>query len=237
MSFYLEISSEILNPTIFIGKFEIREPVTTLTDFLTACVSGVCFLFHKKNNSRSFQSKYFQFYFLLYFIGMTSAAFLGHALQAYVPKEVKIIGWVFSTTAQFFLALGSLYLIKKIINKKQFKILYTIIISQSLIFIFLMIFPLTSDFKVAQVSASFAMIGIIFPIHIYNYYKTRSSGSKWIIFSILYALIPAYVYNNELSISIWFNYHDISHVLMSVFMLLMYFATKELVNKEVLTRG
>ena len=41
MSFFLDV----LNPTIFIGELEIREPITSLTDFLTACVSGVSFFF------------------------------------------------------------------------------------------------------------------------------------------------------------------------------------------------
>ena len=91
MSFFLDV----LNPTIFIGELEIREPITSLTDFLTACVSGVSFfffLFHNKN-SKNKSFVFFKFYFLCYFIGMTSAAFLGHAFQAYLPKEVKIIGW------------------------------------------------------------------------------------------------------------------------------------------------
>ena len=89
MSFFLDV----LNPTIFIGELEIREPITSLTDFLTACVSGVSFflfLFYKKGGkSKSFV--FFKFYFLCYFIGMTSAAFLGHAFQAYLPK------WLFES--------------------------------------------------------------------------------------------------------------------------------------------
>ena len=230
MSLLFDVSSEILNPSIYIGKFEIREPITTLTDFLTACVSGLSFIlfyiFNKKHKSKA--AKFFELYFLFYFIGMTSAAFLGHALQAYFTHEVKIIGWVFSTIGQLFLALGSLQIVKELILEKWFKAFHLIIISQALIFIFLMIHPAYSNFKVAQISASVLLIGFIFPIHTFNYSKKKSNGSRLIILTILYALIPAFIYNNQISISRWFNYHDISHVLMSVFMLLMFFATRKL---------
>ena len=35
---------EILNPTIFIGGLELREPVTTLTDFLVAIVALIGYI-------------------------------------------------------------------------------------------------------------------------------------------------------------------------------------------------
>ena len=221
---------DILNPTIFIGDIEIREPITTLTDFLTALVSGVCFfmfLFYK-NNSKNKSFVFFKYYFLCYFIGMTSAAFLGHAFQAYLPKEVKIIGWLFSAFGLFFLAMGSLKLMVEIIHKKWINIFNVILVFQLFIFIFLMVHPNYSDFKIAQFAASSILIGFIFPLHIYNFLKTKSNGSKLIIITIIYALIPALVYNNQFSLSNWFNYHDISHVLMSVFILLMFFSTKRL---------
>ena len=221
---------DILNPTIFIGDIEIREPITTLTDFLTALVSGVCFfmfLFYE-NNSKNKSFVFFKYYFLCYFIGMTSAAFLGHAFQAYLPNEVKIIGWLFSAFGQFFLATGSLKLMVEIIHKKWINVFNVILVFQLSIFVFLMVHPIYSDFKIAQFAASSILIGFILPIHIYNFLKAKSNGSKLIIIAIIYALIPALVYNNQFSLSNWFNYHDISHVLMSIFILVMFFATKRL---------
>ena len=35
---------EILNPTVFIGGLELREPVTTLTDFLVAIVELIGYI-------------------------------------------------------------------------------------------------------------------------------------------------------------------------------------------------
>lgn len=234
MSFYHDVSLHILNPSVFIGNFEIREPVTSLTDFLTACVSGISFLllFISKKTNRNKAYQFFQIYFLCYFLSMSSAAFLGHALQAYVPNEVKIIGWVFSTLGQLFLALGTLQVLKNLLSKMWLNTIHFILIFQCLIFIFLMLHPSYSNFKIAQLAATTVLIGIVLPLHIFNFFKTSSTGSRNIILTIIYAIIPAFIYNNQISISKWFNYHDISHVLMSIFMLMMYYSIKKLSYKD-----
>ena len=221
---------DILNPTIWISDFEIREPVTTLTDFITALICGFIFylLYSKKGIVKNLSFKFFKLYFLCFFIGMTSAAFLGHAFQAYLPKEVKIIGWCMSAMGQLFLGLGSMIYMKKLIKSSLYKLLFSLLIVQFLFFIFLMIHPTYSDFKIAQVATSFVLIGFVLPLFIMQFIKTRSKGSKLILFAIIYALVPAFIFNNQLSISNWFNYHDISHVLMSVYMILMYNGIRKL---------
>ena len=49
MSFFFNESVGILNPTIWIGDLELREPITGLTDFITAIVCGVAFCYYLIN--------------------------------------------------------------------------------------------------------------------------------------------------------------------------------------------
>ena len=224
------ILSDILNPTIWVADFEIREPITTLTDFMTALTCGFAYylLNSEKRIVKDLSFTFFKLYFLCFFIGMTSAAFLGHAFQAYLPKEVKMIGWFMSAMGQLFLALGTMIFMKNLIKPFLFKLFFLLLLIQFSIFIFLMIHPTFSDFKIAQLAASSVLIGFIFPLFIIQFIKTKSKGSKLILFAIIYALFPALVFNNQLSISNWFNYHDISHVLMSIYMILMYNGIRKL---------
>ena len=74
---------EILNPTIYLGNFEWREPITTLTDFMVAIVAS--FGYYKFKSYKGIKSSsftYFKFYFLCFAVGMTSAAWLGHGLAS-----------------------------------------------------------------------------------------------------------------------------------------------------------
>jgi hypothetical protein len=222
---------DILNPSIFIGNFEWREPITTLTDFLVAIVALGGFLKHRKlKGVKTSSYVYFKYYFLCFAVGMTSAAWLGHGLQAYVGPEFKRIGWVFGATGLLLFGLGTFKLFK--ITNSFRLVLKVLFLSQYVIFIFLMLYPSYSDFKFAQLNSTISLIGFILPLHLFNYSKFKSLGSLMIVFNIVYAIIPGLIFTNQISISKWFNYHDISHVLMAIFMYIMILGTSKLSTQQ-----
>lgn len=220
---------EILNPTVFIGGLELREPVTTLTDFLVAIVALIGYIKFSKTKDRNHKGfNYFKYYFLFFAIGMCSAAWIGHGLQAYIDPVFKKIGWVFGTTGLLMLGLGSFIEIKTVSNPKWHAFFKNVFIVQYLFFVLILIHPNWSSFTLAQISSCVSLLVFILPIHIFNYSKQKATGSLIIISTICYSIFPGLVYNNQLSFSKWFNYHDISHVLMAIFMLLMIYGTSKL---------
>jgi hypothetical protein len=220
---------DILNPTVFLGSFEWREPVTTLTDFLVAFVALAGFIkFNSYKQERTASFIFFQYYFLCFAIGMASAAWLGHGLQAYVGPEFKRIGWVFGATGLLLFGLGSFVEVKSYVNRSLFSVFKTLFIAQYLFFVFLMLNPTYSDFIYAQLSSTISLIAFILPLNAYNLIRSKSRGSLLIVLTICYSIIPGLIYNNQISVSRWFNYHDISHVLMAIFMVFMIQATSRL---------
>jgi hypothetical protein len=163
---------------------------------------------------------------------MTSAAWFGHGLQAYVGPEFKRIGWVCGASGLLLFGLGSLWKIKSFISSNLYQIIRGLFIGQYLFFVFLMLNPVYSDFIYAQLSSTVSLIAFIFPLQIFNYIKTKSKGGLIIIATILYSIIPGLVYNNQISIDKWFNYHDISHVLMAIFMTSMIIGTFRISTKD-----
>ena len=227
----------ILNPTIYVGDFEWREPITTLTDFLVALVCWAAFYFfsrQKRNESPSFP--WFKKYFLIFAIGMTSAAWLGHGLQAYVSQNFKVIGWACGATGLMFLQIGSLKLIENRLSERLKVMLPRWFNLQWLTAISLMFYFLSSGmetaFKVTQINSVLVLWGFVLPIHLISYYREKNKASKIVIIALLYSLVPGIVYSNKLSFSKWFNYHDISHVLMAIFMTLMFLGLYQLVKSN-----
>ncbi len=220
-------SDSILNPTIFIGNFEWQEPVTTLTDFAVALVCWVAFYkFYKLRQANQLSSSWFMLYFLAFAFGMTSAAWLGHGLQAYVPPQAKMVGWILGAMGILFLQLGSLQLIQNKFISNWNRYLKGLFVVQFMVAVGLMV--LFFNFKVVQLNSVVGLILVVLPMHIYSYFKQKRAGSKGVAFALIYTLIPGFVYSNQLSISKWFNYHDISHVLMAIFMIFMYFSLRKL---------
>lgn len=159
---------------------------------------------------------------------MTSAAWLGHGLQAYLSPKWKVIGWLFSITAQLFLARASLLEIKDFISRKTTETINALLYIQYAIFMVMILFPATSDFKIPQIGSALVLSFFVLPMQAYHFMRSKNNGSLIIVISIIYGLIPSYVYNNQLSVNRWFNYHDISHLLVCVFMIMMIFGTRKL---------
>lgn len=173
---------------------------------------------------------WFKRYFLVFAIGMTSAAWLGHGLQAYVTPYYKVIGWVCGATGLLFLQMGSFQLIKNNIAVGLKKFLPVWFVLQYVVVVFLMINPATSNFKITQLNSVVALIGFVLSMHVFAYKWLKINGSRIVLIALIYSVIPGLVYSNQLSISRWFNYHDMSHVLMAIFMSIMYLGLSTIVK-------
>ncbi len=222
----------ILNPTVFVGAFEWREPVTCLTDFLVAIVA--MYAFYRLQTYRGKKAENFNFYkyyFLCFAIGMTSAAWFGHGLQAYVGPRMKIIGWLMSASGLFCMAMASLKEIEEHLNPVVTRTIRSWLMLQYAIIVMMMISPAHSNFVITQLNSTVMLIFLILPMQAYHYRVDGSLGSLRIVGAILYGIIPGLVYTNQISVHRWFNYHDISHVLMSGFMGLMFWGVWTLVKE------
>ena len=218
----------ILNPTLIIGDFEWREPITTLTDSLTGFVCIFAFIiFSKYKGKKSESFKYFKIFFLLFSLGMMSAAWFGHGLAAYVTPRWKVIGWVINSSANLFLGLATLKEITPLIKPHISRWIKFIFISQVSIFIVFMLIPSTSFFGLAQLCSLLSLIGMVLPMHIFNFFKTKSQGSKLFIIAIGMGVLPGIIFNTQLSVNRWFNYHDISHVVMATIFFVLFLAARK----------
>ncbi len=222
-----------LNPTIFVGALEWREPITTLTDFLIGLIGFYAFyrLQTYKGEKRENFNLY-KYYFLCFAIGMTSAAWFGHALQAYVGPRMKIIGWFMSATGFLCFGWATLIEVKSLIPKWLFSGLWAWMLIQYLLVAGLMIHPDYSNFMIPQINSTVFLIFMILPLHIFNYMTIKSPGSYWIACTIVYGIVPGIAYNSQFSLSRWFNYHDISHCLMAIFIFLMFLGIKRITGME-----
>ena len=218
----------ILNPTLIIGEFEWREPVTTLTDSLTASVFIFAFIvFSRYKGEKSESFIYFKAFFLCFGIGMLCAAWFGHGLAAYFTPRWKVIGWVINSTANLFLGLATLKEIAHLIKPNIRRLIKVIFISQVSIFIVFMLIPSTSFFGLAQLCSAVSLLCMMLPMHIFNFYKTKSSGSKLFMIAIGMGVLPGIIFNAQLSVNRWFNYHDISHVVMATIFFVIFLAARK----------
>lgn len=221
--------ADIQNPTIFINEFEIREPITSLTDLLVAAVAfwGVWYLTKNKYRS-SKQFQYYRYYFICFALGMTAAGLLGHAFQGYLTVAWKMVGWLFSLTAQLFLVQASLGHNQPFIPSHRLKLIRTLSIATYLTFVLLTLLPQTRDFKLVQIGNAIILIGFTLPLQVFFFSKHKNKGAQYVLISILFGIVTGILYNAKLSVNQWFNYHDIGHCMVSINMVIMIMAAQHL---------
>jgi len=135
-------------------------------------------------------------------------------------------------TGQAFLVMASLGDLKRSISIPIQKVIIGLLIVQFIVFAILIINPDTRGFQVPQTASALVLAGFVIPLQIMNYLRNKTTASLLIVTAIVYGLLPGYVYNNQISVSRWFNYHDISHLLVVVYMIIMIFAIRRLAFKS-----
>lgn|GEM_PF-421464 len=230
---FLSTPESILNPSLFIAGIEWREPMTSVTDFMIAITAFYGFLLLRRWKGDAGESlRYYQQYFLMFAIGMTFAAWFGHALQAYVAFEWKMVGWICSLSGQTFLAFASLTDVRKGLGEKKFHWIKLAILVLFSVFLIWILSPLRS-FTAAQTANGVFAVGLVVPLQLYQYFRYKRSGNLIILGAIAYGLFPSLIYNQQISLHRWFNYHDISHVLLCGFMLMMIFGVRKIQHETV----
>ncbi|MEM6802182.1 MAG: hypothetical protein AAF696_12310 [Bacteroidota bacterium] len=217
---------EILNPTVFYQGWEIREPVTSATDLLTGVVSLFAFIYLGMMKSISPIVGQMRAYFILMAISMGFAGIAGHAMQAYISWEWKMIGWSFGAMAVCMLEQASITALQDKLGDKYSLWLRIFAVLHLIIFFIAIAIPATRSFSAVKINSTIGLVGLVLPLHAYNLLSQKVKSSFWIVLAMIWALIPAYVYNMEVSISRWFNFHDISHVLMSIYTVYLFLGAK-----------
>ena len=195
-----------------------------MTDFITGIVSIFLAYLLWKSKSPHKSILFFFCYFLFIGLATVCAGTIGHAFLFYISTVWKMVGWSLSAIGLIFFERASFEYFSKKLNPKLFKSLKLIIIMQLILFFVLLILPSTRSFKVVQLNATFSYIFIILPLYLYSIYRWKSYVSWWVIIAIVHASITALVYNTQITIHQWFNHHALTHVLMTLYMMFMYYA-------------
>jgi hypothetical protein len=192
----------------------IDEPVTTATDLL---VSGVCFYSYFKLSKANRPGKtqlFFRFYFLLMAFATLFGGLIGHGFLYALSFAWKLPGWIVSMLSVAMIERSSIERAKPLIDPRVGRFFLTLNIIELLTI--MTVTMSTLNFKWVEFHSGYGLLGVVLPFHAFTWYKTRDKGSFIIVIAVLVASCAALVFMNKLSIHEWFNYLDISHVMMAI---------------------
>ncbi|HYW94759.1 MAG TPA: hypothetical protein VE870_04175 [Bacteroidales bacterium] len=204
----------------------ILEPVTTATDLIVSAVCFYAFFRLLKKDRSELYFKYFNWFFLTMGLATAIGGLIGHGFLYAFSFEWKLPGWLTSMLSISLLERASIGYAKPLLKPKLRVFLDRANIIELLLFMTLTFSTL--NFFFVEVHSAFGLLVVNTPLHLYVYWKTRSAGSKYMLVAISFAMFSAIFFMNEISVHKWFNYFDISHLLMAMGCWFFYQTAKKL---------
>jgi hypothetical protein len=227
---------DLSQPTIYIFNIRVDEPVTTVTDLI---ISFICFYSFFRLNQYLVNTKlhkYLKVYFISMGIATALGGLLGHGFLYFFsyPSQLlvspwKLPGWITSMISIAMIERVSIEYARKLIKPRIGSFFAWLNIIELIVFMGLTFSTL--NFFFVELHTTYGLLFIVAGFNGYNYYKTRSAGSKLFLYAVAVSAISALVYLNKWGISKWFNHFDISHVLLAVAALLFMKGSLKLIKE------
>ncbi|MFN3530824.1 MAG: DUF6962 family protein [Bacteroidia bacterium] len=195
------------------GSFVLYEPVTVLTDLL---VTAVCwYAAHQLYKpGKDVLRNLFVWYFLM--MGMATAwgGILGHGFVVQLGFQWKMPGWFISMFAVALLERAAIFHAKPYLPKRWGSRLAVLnLVELTLLCIIVL---LSQNFFFVEAHAFYGLMIIVAGLEYYIYRNSKSRAALHMLFAVGIAALAALVHLAEFSLHTWFNYLDLSHILMAV---------------------
>jgi hypothetical protein len=183
------------------------EPMTFFTDVLIAIF---CFIFYSRIKNleiQEFDNKYYKRFFNVFGFSTLLGGF-GHFFYNYFGISLHLMSWALCALSIYYIEMCSISLIKSEKIKKRLNFL---IYLQLFVFIFSIMY--FKEFRYVKYDISIGLIAIVFTLELISLIKSRDRGSKLMLTAIFFTFLSAIINTYKFSIHRWFNYNDLSHIL------------------------
>ena len=224
---------------VLVFGIRLQEIDVILTDLLWSGVSLACFaLLTRIRHELTPAGQWFRWMFLLLGIAVFLGAFLGHGFQYAVGYEGKYPGWIISMWSVACFERSSILYAGERVSARLARVMSVANIVELVIFHALILFSqplldrLGADFNAfyfVEIHAAYGLIAIAFPLHFIIWRQTGSQVSKLVLTGIAVAASAVVVHLTEFYLHpVWFNYHDVSHVILAVSSVIYYRAARQM---------
>jgi len=198
--------------------FKLYEPVTILTNTFIGIYCLYVFLKLVKHPNQVIQ--YWAMFYILISLSSTIGS-VTHGVHEQLGERFLYITW-FSMNAVSLLAMyyffnaayGYYHL-----QGESMKLIYRNIVAIWVIAL-LVITALLNNFLIIKIHAGLVLTYSLI-VHLLTHYK-KAAGSMYIVWGIAVSFLSIVVHSLKLSVHEWFNYKDISHIIMLTSLIIIY---------------
>jgi hypothetical protein len=158
----------------------------------------------------------------MFFLGISS--FFGaidHAIHYQLGtiffKGILFLMNAFSLASIYF-CFRAAYTYTNLHKEPSKKYIYFVIVWISIL---LILSAVTGNFEIIKIHAAIVLVYSLI-VHYRVYKRTHEDGSRRVVIGILISFLPIIVHSLKFSLSEWFNYKDIAHMIMIISLIIIY---------------
>jgi hypothetical protein len=212
--------------SILISGHALYEPTTVITDLIISLSCAVFAFYLKRTQGDKEQKKYWLLFFI--FIGLsTLIGAIAHGFKPYFQPKVYYVVWMLMNLTSI---PSSFYLLKATIGISNYSPEKKKELGRYALYAMIVLALLTvviNQFVLIKINA-----GIVILLTIIRHVQTQKqgwAGSGLIWGGFAFSLSSLIVHTAKLSYSEWFNFKDISHVIMNISLAIIWIgATREI---------
>ncbi|HEY6161073.1 MAG TPA: hypothetical protein VI112_07615 [Bacteroidia bacterium] len=210
-----------------LGNIVIDEPTTTGTDLLLTIICIFIFTWLSRLRGQCGSVSPWRNFFLL--MGLSSLlGSIVHGLRNYQSEEYHYNFWmtmnIICGVAVYFAQVATIQSNFRISRFR--KILVSIPNIQLAAYLVILYF--IHNFNVVVIQIAVGMVPIMF-INFFDYFR-GTQGGGWISAGIALSCLPALVRGLKFSLNAWFNYNDLSHVLLMCSFISIFYGVSKMVR-------
>lgn len=216
-------------PSVELFGLRIDEPVTTATDLI---ISIACFYAFWQLHQLPQKGKlpaYLKYFFLTMGVSTFLGGIIGHGFLYLFSFEWKLPGWIVSMFSIALIERAAISYAKPLTGERLGRIFGWVNIAELAVFLVISLFTL--NFFFVQAHAGYGLVVVVSSFCGYIYYQTRDRGAAWMLGGVGVSLLASLVYMTQWGIGPWFNHLDISHVLMTIGVWIMYRGAKLIITE------
>ena len=198
--------------TITLGEFAIHQPVTAITNIMIAAFCLTYSLKLKQLNSNDESLVYWRYY-LNFLMGATLLGACTHALFAQHEGFGYMSFWLATQAVNCIgVYAAQKAMLTSVLNESANKNLYTKLINIQLVVFIIAVFVF-KNFMVVVLNTAFGFIPIFYT-HLID--SRKNPESMWIVMGVVVLFSTAITFIGKFSLHKYFNFLDISHVLIMI---------------------
>jgi len=208
---------EVLNttnfqPDIIVAGLRLGEPMIGFTALLTAVICFYAWIRLGRVAERDDALKLSRIFFLLMGFSTVIGAVVGHFFLYCLPFIFKAPGWGLGMIAVSALEQASIVRARPFIGARWGRVLGWVNILELTLALWFV--TATLWFPGVEIHSAFGLLCIVAPLEGLVFLKTKHPGSRYLLQGILFLVAGVLIHILKISLSVWFCYFDIAHLLM-----------------------